>query len=305
MKLSRIYKLWPLTLLAATWIFGLTGCNHLLYPAVREPFMSTKFLVPSPQELTINIPNTDNKSYLHAWYFPAQSKIKKGFVVHFHGNGENLTTHFNYFKWMTTLGFDYLIFDYRGYGQSSDEAATQEKTIQDGLAIFNYIHKQFAPTQLIAIGQSLGSNVLVRTLQELPTNEYPQMVVLDSSFTSYQSAASSALSQRWFLYPLIPLAYLAIDDTFSAEKTYNKTPKIPALFFHGTKDTLIKKENGIENYEKWPGPKALVLNEGGMHTAAFGDPRFVNSNKEIILNCFSFILESKQNQFSNCIKLQK
>lgn len=301
MKLSRIYKLW----LFATWIFVLTSCNHLLYPAVREPYMSKKFLVPPPQELAINIPNTDNKSYLHAWYFPAQSKIKKGFVVHFHGNGENLTTHFNFFKWMTTLGFDYLIFDYRGYGQSSDVEATQEKTVQDGQAIFNFIHKQFAPTHLIAIGQSLGSNVLVRTLQELPADEYPQMVVLDSSFTSYQSAASSALSQRWFLYPLIPLAYVAIDDTYSAEKTYNKTPKIPALFFHGTKDTLIKKENGIENYEKWPGPKALVLNEGGSHTAAFGDPRFLNSNKEILLNCFSSILESKQNRFSDCIKIQK
>ena len=171
--------------------------------------------------------------------------------------------------------------------------------------VFNYIHKQFAPTQLMAIGQSLGSNVLVRTLQELPADQQPQMVVLDSSFTSYQSAASSALSQRWFLYPLIPLAYMAIDDTYSAEKTYNKTPKIPALFFHGTKDTLIKKENGIENYEKWPGPKALVLNEGGMHTAAFGDPRFVNENKEILLNCFSYITEKRTVDFANCAHMKK
>jgi hypothetical protein len=305
MKLSQIYKLWLMTLLASTWIFVLTGCNHLMYPAVREPYMSKKFLVPPPEEVIIYIPQTENKSYLHAWYFPAQSEIKKGFVVHFHGNGENLTTHFNFFKWMTTLGFDYLIFDYRGYGQSSDEEATQEKTVQDGLAVFNYIHKQYAPTKLMAIGQSLGSNVLVRTLQELPDDQQPQMVVLDSSFTSYQSAASSALSQRWFLYPLIPLVYLTIDDTYSAEKTYDKTPQVPALFFHGTKDTLIKKENGIRNYEKWPGPKALVLNDGGTHTSAFSDPRFINSNKEILLNCFSFVLESKKNQFADCVQLKK
>jgi uncharacterized protein len=301
MTLSRIYRFW----LLASWIFVLTACNHLLYPAVREPFISKKFLAPPPQELAITVPNTDHKSYLHAWYFPAQSKIKKGFVVHFHGNGENLTTHFNYFRWMTTLGFDYLIFDYRGYGQSSDEQATQEKTVQDGLAVFNYIHQQFAPTQLVAIGQSLGSNVLVRTLQEIPLDHQPQMVVLDSSFTSYQSAASSALSQRWFLYPLIPLAYLAIDDTFSAQKTYDKTPKIPALFFHGTKDTLINKENGIENYEMWPGPKALVLNEGGLHTSAFGDQRFINSNKEILLNCFSYIIEKRTADFTDCALIKK
>lgn len=301
MKSSRIYKLWVIII----WILVLSSCNHLLYPAVREPYMSKRFLVPTPQEITIPIPLTENKSYLHAWYFPAQSKIKKGFVVHFHGNGENLTTHFNFFKWMTQFGFDYLIFDYRGYGQSSDDQATQEKTVQDGVAVFNYIHKKFAPTQLMAIGQSLGSNVLVRTLQELPVDEFPQMVVLDSSFTSYQAAARSALSQRWFLYPLIPLSYIAIDDTFSAKETYAKTPKIPALFFHGTKDTLIKKENGIENYDNWPGVKALVLNEGGQHTAAFGDPRFVNSNKEILLNCFSYIAEKRTAFFASCASMKK
>lgn len=301
MKLSQIYKIW----LILGWIFVLSSCNHLLYPAVREPFMSKKFLVPEPQELVISIPNTDNKSYVHAWYFPAQSKIKKGFVVHFHGNGENLTTHFNFFKWMTQFGFDYLIFDYRGYGQSSDEDASQEKTVEDGKAVFNYIHKQFAPKQLMAIGQSLGSNILVRTLQEIPPDELPQMVVLDSSFTSYQAAARSALTQRWFLYPLVPLAYIGIDDTFSAAKTYDKTPKLPALFFHGSADTLIKKENGEENYEKWPGPKAFVMNEGGGHTSAFGDPRFVSSSREVLLNCFSFVLESKQNKFAECAQIKK
>ncbi len=78
MKLSQIYKLWLMTLLASTWIFVLTGCNHLMYPAVREPYMSKKFLVPPPEEVIIYIPQTENKSYLHAWYFPAQSEIKKG-----------------------------------------------------------------------------------------------------------------------------------------------------------------------------------------------------------------------------------
>lgn len=301
MKLSLIYKVW----LLLAWILVLTGCNHLLYPAVREPYIARRYLKPSPEELLISIPGMTDKSFLHAWYFPAESKIKKGFVVHFHGNGENLTTHFNYFRWMTTLGFDYLIFDYRGYGQSSDENASTEKTVQDGLAVFNFIHQKYAPTQLIAIGQSLGSNVLVRTLQELDSQKLPQMVVLDSSFISYQAAARSVLTQRWFLYPLVPLSYLLIDDSFSAKKNYDKTPHIPAVFFHGTADSLIKKENGIENYERWPGPKVLVLNEAGQHTSAFADRHFMNLNKEILLNCFSYVNEKRTVDFSNCAKIEK
>lgn len=281
-------------------LLALSACNHLLYPATREPFISKKFLSPALQEINIDIPGTETKSFIHAWYFPAQSPTKKGLVVHFHGNGENLTTHFNFFKWVTMFGFDYLIFDYRGYGQSSDEEATQEKTVQDGLAVFDYIHKNLKPTKIVAIGQSLGSNVLVRTLQDLNPNLLPDMVVLDSSFTSYKAAARSVLTQRWFLYPLVPLSYIAIDDTFSAKKTYDKTPKIPAVFFHGTGDVVIKPENGIENYNLWPGLKALVLNQDGWHTSAFASPKFIKSSKEIFLNCFSMVNTGKLDQFSNC-----
>lgn len=299
MILTRLYRLWCGFVL----FFSLSACNHLLYPASREPYISKKFLVPTPQELDIPVAfATEKGAFVRAWYFPAQSSIKKGLVVHFHGNGQNLTTHFVFFKWVIDFGFDYIIFDYRGYGESSDEQASQEKTVQDGLAVFDYISQNLKPKKVIAIGQSLGSNVLLRTLQDLQLSLQPDMVVLDSSFTSYQAAARSALSQRWFLYPLIPLSYIAIDDSFSAAVQYEKTPKIPAVFYHGTADTLIKKENGIQNFNQWPGPKVIVLNEEGQHTSAFGDPRFINSNKEIFLNCFSFVEKNRITDFNQCSK---
>ncbi len=283
-----------------------TSCNHLLYPASRETFVSKKFLTPPPLDLTIPVyitPNSEQQiGFLHAWHFPAQSKMTKGLVVHFHGNGENLTTHFNFFRWVTTFGFDYIIFDYRGYGKSSDQYATQEKTVKDGLAVFSYIHKSFKSQKIIAIGQSLGSNVLMRVLQDLDSKLYPDLVILDSSFTSYQAAARSALSQQWFLYPLMPFSYLAINDTFSAEAQYEKTPALPVIFFHGTADTLIKKENGINNFNRWPGKKVLVLNEGGRHISAFADPQFLDSNKEIFLSCFSLIEKGDLSNFENCAK---
>lgn len=312
MKWTRLYRLWyrkntrSLRIIRIIPTLGmallLTGCNHLLYPASRESFIDKNFLKPPPTDLTIPLMAPPENSYLHAWYFPAQSKTKKGLVVHFHGNGQNLTTHFGFFRWVTNFGFDYLIFDYRGYGQSSDESASQKKTIKDGEAIFDFIHKNFKPKKVIAIGQSLGSNVLVRTLQDLNPTLYPDLVVLDSSFTSYKAAARSVLSQKWFLYPLIPLSYIAIDDDFSAAAQMNKTPALPAIFFHGTADTLIKKENGIDNFNRWPGKKVLVLDEGGAHTSAFGDPRFMNKNKDILLSCFSFIEKNDLNHFEDCAK---
>jgi uncharacterized protein len=276
----------------------LTGCNHLLYPAERESYIEAKYIKPPPQDIYISVNDTEK---IHAWHFSSESKIKKGIVLHFHGNGQNLTTHFQFFRWMTQFGFDYIIIDYRGYGKSSGAQATQEKTVQDGLAAFKYVKENFKDLPLIAIGQSLGSNVLVRTLQDLDLKLYPDLVVLDSSFLSYQAAARSILKQKWFLYPIIPLTYLAIDDDFSAKKNIEKTPVLPALFFHGTADPLIQMNLGKENFDLWRGSKNFISNEGGAHIAAFGDPRFANSNKEILLTCFEFIVSKKMDQFNQCV----
>lgn len=264
-----------------------------------------KSIRPIPQDIYIPVYQDTKAPSLHSWYFPAQSKIKKGLVVHFHGNGQNLTTHFLFMNWITDYGYDYLIFDYRGYGASSDESATQKKTVEDGLAVFKYLKNNFQGLPVIAFGQSLGSNVLMRTLQELNQKEelkdqLPALVVLDSSFLSYQQAASSVFGQRWFLYPLKPFVYILLSDEWSAHNLIRHTPPIPALFFHGTNDVTINYELGKKSFDHWPGPKTFISQQGGNHTSAFADARFINS-RLIFLKCADFAL-NKKNPFADCAK---
>lgn len=273
-------------------LFVFAGCTHLLYPADRYAFSDPAKIHPVPNDLYV--PLKDKTSFLHAWHFPAQTK-SKGLVIHFHGNGQNLTTHFSFFKWLTDHGYDYLIFDYRGYGASSDQAATPEKTIEDGEAIFKYASTKFPNLKVIAIGQSLGSNILVRVLQELneqKLNQHlPKLVVLDSSFLSYQQVARSVLSQRWFLYPLKAFTYLTINDSWSAKKRPELTPTMPALFFHGTFDPIVDYDLGKQNFNLWPGPKLFSEQVGGGHTSAFGEARFIDSRK-LLLRCIESALSA-------------
>lgn len=248
-----------------------------------------------PRDFFIPVYTETTDPFLHAWYFPAQSKVKKGLVVHFHGNGQNLTTHFLFMSWITDFGYDYLIFDYRGYGASSGESANQQSTVEDGQAVFRYVAENFKGTPVIAFGQSLGSNVLVRTLQELNkrnhTAQLPAFVVLDSSFLSYQEAASSVLGQKWFLYPLKPFAYLLLSDEWSADEELEHTPPLPALFFHGTADITINYALGKKNFERWPGPKVFSTQEGGGHTSAFSEKHFVES-RSVFLHCAELALKN-------------
>lgn len=292
------------------------GCTHLLYPAIRHPFVDSTKLRPVPLQKVIPVENfmgdeasdakplfAGSEGELHSWFFPSQTSKRLGLVLHFHGNGQNLTTHFIFFMWVIDNGFDYMIFDYRGYGASSDDSATPIKTVQDGMTMLKYVKDNNPGVPIIAVGQSLGSNVLVRTLQELNTQKalqkyLPDMVVLDSSFLSYQQAGSSVLSQRWFLYPLKPLAYLTLNDTWAAIKKIDQTPSIPALYFHGAQDQIIRKELGNANFEKWPGPKAFVEVPGG-HISAFADPASVRTSRLQFLSCFNSVINKSKN-FSTC-----
>ncbi len=305
------------TILSLCCLFFL-GCTHLLYPASREAFVDIKKLKPAPNELSIPTLNfyesiSDQKNIfpnetgnLHAWHFASQTPQSRAVLVHFHGNGQNLTTHFFFFVWAIKNGFDYLIFDYRGYGQSSDEDATPEKTIQDGMSILKYAKDKFPNKPIIAIGQSLGSNVLTRTLQELNSREHlkkylPDMVVFDSAFLSYKEAASSVMSQRWFLYPLKPISYLVMNNEWAAVKKTDFNPNIPALYFHGTQDPVIHYELGRDSFELWKGPKAFVDLQDGKHTAAFDDSRFIKSSRETLLTCIEYAI-NKSTNFQDCVK---
>lgn len=295
-----------LTKLLLTLYFLLTlslvGCNHLLYPADRNPFVIQNSIKPVPRDIYIPVYKETKEPFLHTWYFPSQSKITKGLVIHFHGNGQNLTTHFLFMHWITDYGYDYLIFDYRGYGASSEKSATQKKTIEDGLAVFRYLNETFHGLPIIALGQSLGANVLLRTLQEMNQkqlkNQLPSLVVFDSSFLSYHQAAKSLLSQKWFLYPLKPLVPIFLSDEWSAYNLINYSPAIPALFFHGTNDLTIDYELGVQNFTHWPGSKVFISQKDGAHTSAFGDNRFLDS-RPIFLKCVDYAI-SKKNSFEDC-----
>ena len=105
---------------------------------------------------------------------------------------------------------------------------------------------------------------------------------------------------------LKPFTYFAISDTWSAEKKLQFTPHLPAFFFHGTEDKLVNYDLGKKNFDLWPGPKTFFPQTGGGHTAAFGNPRFIESH-QLLLQCMdqainnklpaeNFSIESLQNQ---------
>ncbi len=154
---------------------------------------------------------------LHGWFLPAERQPARGSVLHFHGNAENITAHLVLVEWLPRRGYNVLMFDYRGYGQSEGRV-TREGTIRDGHAALDYLlsRPDIDPNRIVAYGQSLGGAVAT-----VVTAERPEIrgLVLESTFSSYRGIAALHIPigqllpgpARWLAAALISSGWDPID----------------------------------------------------------------------------------------------
>lgn len=236
----------------------MSGCNHLFY-------------YPSPVKVTtpdregiayeaLRIPSEDSVT-LDAWWMKPQPHERRGrLVVQLHGNAENISTHFRFVSWLVAEGYDVLTFDYRGYGDSSPVAPTQEGLVSDTCAVLAWLQQSHELKELPAfmIGQSLGGAVAITSLARCP---YPQLrgLLIDSSFHSYRGIAQLKLASFWLSWPLqYPLSLLISEDAGSPADAVRAIRGVPLLFFHSPRDPVVPYESGRRLFKQAPEPKQWV-----------------------------------------------
>jgi uncharacterized protein len=223
------------------------GCSHVFYQPSSRLFVDPARFNLLYQDIFFK---SADGTRLHGWLFPGQGKIK-GTVIHFHGNAQNISTHFLNLIWMAKEGYNYFIFDYRGYGQSEGDPS-QEGVHQDALAALKEAHqiwKNQGEGQLIVYGQSLGGLIALRALSDDIRVEDVSLIVADSSFGSYQDIAFSKLNSRWFLWPFGPLAYVLVSDRYAADKVLSRI-KRPLLVIVGQQDKVVPPQFGQQIYQQ-------------------------------------------------------
>ncbi len=217
---------------------------------------------------------SEDGTRLHGWYFSnRERRPPKAFLVFFHGNAENLTSHFIALTFLLEEGYDFFIFDYRGYGESEGKP-DPEGTVMDGKAALRWAHAraaQFKEPQppLVVFAQSLGGAIALRSIIDLGGSVPIRWVVADSTFASYRAAAASVMSNSWVTWPFQPLACLLMSDRYAPGDKVTQISPVPLLVIHGDKDPVIDISLGRKLFEKAKEPKEFWLVEGGGHTDAF------------------------------------
>ncbi|MGE3975065.1 MAG: alpha/beta hydrolase [Bdellovibrionales bacterium] len=251
---------------------SLSGCSSLLYYPTRLKYSEpTKLGYGYVEE---KFESSDGTKLL-GWYFPAATSkedLKKKTkatttIIHFHGNGENMSSHYHSLVWLTKESFNLFSFDYRGYGGSEGEP-DPAGVHKDALAAIKYILEDRVgdkPERVILYGQSLGGAVLMGAYDSIPKKEKISAVVIESSFPSYQRIARQKLAENWWSWIFQPLAYVVLSDKYSGEKKIEKISPVPLFVLHGDKDPIVGFENGEKVYELAKEPKFFWRIPGGQH----------------------------------------
>lgn len=236
-------------------LFLLTGCSHLFYQPTRHLYLD-------PHKLKITYEDhffkSKDKTKLHSWFFPAVQKEPKGTVILFHGNAQNLSSHYLNLVWIVREGYNLFVFDYRGYGKS-EGSPNQKGVYEDGLAALDFgweLNQKHGKGKFIVYGQSLGGAVALRSVADFSKLDQVDLIVQDSTFSSYKDIAFDKLTSRWFLYPLSPIALIAVSDAYASDEVFDKI-KRPVLVIAGENDQIVPPKfgkviyKGVASKTKW------------------------------------------------------
>lgn len=178
-----------------------------------------------------------------------EGRAKNGAAIFFHGNAGNLQGWGGYARFFTDLGYDFYLFDYRGYGKSGGEIGSQEQLYADADAMMQAVLREYDAGEVAAVGYSVGSGLAAREAQKYGAKQ----LVLIAPYFSLEELAQEKM-------PFVPKFLIKYKiPTFEFVGGFGG----PVTIFHGEHDELIGVDNSrrLSKFLK-PGDKIYELNAG-------------------------------------------
>lgn len=253
---------------------SLTGCTSFLFQPQRVHFMSPDVVGVEYDDIVIK---GSDETLLHGWKLLAEENTN-GSVLFFHGNAENISTHFTNVHWLAKEGFDVYLFDYRGYGKSRGTAQL-DAIIADMEPMIAYAVKQIPEDEKLAVvGHSLGGSLAIYGVAKTEYADRIKLLVTVESFSDYHHAVQDVLSLNWFTWLFQwPLSF-TVDNTYRPIDVVGEVSPVPLVLVHSTQDRILPYYHAEALYEAAEEPKKLVSVEGA-HIHVFN----LSENRRVLL----------------------
>jgi len=263
----------PLILCVVVLLLGRCGmADRLFYHPIREATPAPTWLHPGAEAFWVDTPDGTR---LRAWFVPGTDPddpddlpSRRATVVHVHGNAGNMNYHVDFTSHLAAHGFNLVLFDYRGFGESGGSARRRAEMIDDTRQALRAVaaRDDVDASRLGVFGQSLGGAIaisaLVAELDE-PNGVRVRALVLESPFSSWRGIAANAVGGDPPFLPARWLAAALVDDSYSP---LDAAPRltVPTLIVHGDADRIVPPSHGRRLAEVLPDAQLEIL-VGGDH----------------------------------------
>ncbi len=208
------------------------------------------------------IKTPDNET-LNALLFPAVEN-SKGLILYFHGNAGDLQRWGQYASDFTSLGYDILMIDYRGYGKST--GTPSEKLLYDDALTISKWADTIPHSKLIIYGRSLGTGVATN----LATKVNADLLVLETPFYELKDAVNV------WLRPAVDLKHEFPNYNFLTQVKCRK------VIIQGTDDSVVPYSSAIKLKPLLGPADEFVVIEDGQHNNLTEFPVFHETLKRVL-----------------------
>jgi len=176
----------------------------------------------------VNIPFNSTDTINMIKFFPADS-VRRGVVVYYHGNKENIERYAKFAGNFTKHGYEVWMEDYPGFGKSTGER-TEQKLYEQALQVQKIAASKYHGDSIILYGKSFGTGIASYVASETSNKR----LILETPYYSIPSLFSCYAP----IYPTKQMSSFKIPtNAFLADVKY------PVSIFHGNDDGVIPYRN--------------------------------------------------------------
>lgn len=225
-QMKRLRKI--LVYLVVLLLVGYTGLcswlyfrqeNILFYP--KRLSRGHRFTSDLPlQELSLS--TKDGKQLSGLLFSAAESK---GLIFYIHGNAGNVEGWKAAAKVYTKMGYDLMVFDFRGFGKSTGKISSEKQFYDDVRSFYRLATEHYTQEKIVIIGYSIGTGPAAM----LASENSPRSLILLAPYYNL----TDMMHREYPGVPSFILKYKFETDRF--------LPKVdaPVTIFHGINDKVI------------------------------------------------------------------
>jgi alpha-beta hydrolase superfamily lysophospholipase len=211
------------------------------------------------------------------WYIPVANP--KGLCIECHGYAASKSSLLSSAKAFHDLGYDLLLFDFRGSGGSvGDRTSIGYYEAEDVASAVKFAQGKWAGEPLVLYGQSMGGAAILRAVADLGVQ--PRAIIAESVFDRLLSTVENRFHAMGI--PAFPAARLLVfwggvqngyDAFVMNPADYATRVKCPVLLFQGGMDPRVSNAQAQNLFNHLAGPKQLVIVQNCGHCAFLSEDR--------------------------------